>query len=706
MAKEENIYINRELSWLEFNQRVLEEAENLKNPILERINFLSISGSNLDEFFMVRVAGLKGQVDSGVLIETIDGLLPEEILYEVILRSKKIKKAQNECWKKILIGLKDIGIIVDNTKNLVKSNKLWLKNYFIKEVFPLLTPVAVDPAHPFPFVPNLGLCMVLKLKKKNNKDSIKVVIPFPKGLKKFIKIRNTDSFIRTEDLIIFCINKVFPNFNFISSGTFRLIRDSDIEFSDEAEDLVTTFENQLRKRRYGSVILLEMSKTIPEDLKKMITESLDINKNYIIYSEYILDLGSVNQIAKQSSKKHKWKKFEPRFPERIKDAKDDCLAAIRNKDMIIHHPYESFEVVVKFLRQAAKDKKVLVIKQTIYRTAKENNAIIEALVEAAEEGKSVTALLEIKARFDEEANIKVARYLKRYGVQVVYGSINLKTHAKISLVVRRERGGLNTYVHFGTGNYHIITAKTYTDLSLFTCNKLLAEDAQQFFNMATGYASPKKWNYLSVAPNNLRNDIIKLIENEIKNKKKGKNGEIWLKCNSLIDDEVINKLYDASKAGVKIELIVRGVCCLRPNIKNISENINVRSIVGRFLEHSRIYCFSNGYKMPSSQNSVFIASADIMPRNFDRRYEVMVPILNKTVHKQILHQIMLVNLNDNVQSWRLLTNGRYLRVKEKGELISAHQYFMSNPSLSGRGKSIKYDKPKDILLKINKNLYR
>ena len=692
-------YINRELSWLEFNQRVLEEAENSKIPLAERLNFLSISGSNLDEFFMVRVAGLKGQVDSEVFIETIDGLMPEQVLYEVIKKSKFIKKKQNECWEIILKELSKNGIKVCETKQLNVTEKRWLKTYFVKEIFPLLTPVAIDPAHPFPFVPNLGLSIVLKLKNKKSKNIIRVVIPFPKGLKKFIKINNINKFIPTENIIIFFIDQLFPKYTFISYGAFRLIRDSDIEFSDEAEDLVTTFENQLRKRRYGREVLLEMTKSIPEDLKNMIINSLDINRDNIIYAEHILDISSANQITSSVNKELRWKNFKPRFPERIKDANDNCFAAIRYKDMIIHHPYESFDVVVKFLRQAAKDKKVLVIKQTIYRTAKENNEIIEALVEAAEEGKSVTALLEIKARFDEELNIKVSRYLKRYGVQVVYGSINLKTHAKISLVVRRERKGLNTYVHFGTGNYHINTAKVYTDLSLFTCNKEVAEDAQQFFNMATGYASPSRWRHLSVAPDNLRNDILTLIDNEISNKLKGKKSEIWFKCNSLIDEEVINKLYKASQMGVKIELIVRGVCCLRPQIKGLSENISVRSIVGRFLEHSRIYCFSNGHSMPSSKAKIFISSADIMPRNFDRRYEVMVPILNQTVHKQILNQIMVANLKDNTQAWEMKSSGEYSRIKEGKSPISAHNYFMSNPSLSGRGKSIKIKKPKDLVFK-------
>ena len=692
-------FLNRELSWLAFNKRVLEEAFNKKHPILERVKFLGISGSNLDEFFMVRVAGLKGQIDGDVFLSSIDDLLPSETMQKVIQESKKLKEKQNDCWYQILSDLKKNQVEILSYNKLIKLDKSWLKSLFTKSIFPLLTPVAVDPAHPFPFVPNLGLCMVLKLQKTNNKKFIKVVIPLAKGLNKFIKFKNTFNFIKTEDLIIMFIKELFSEYTFISYGTFRIIRDSDIEFIDEAEDLVTTFENQLRQRRYGRVILLEISKNMPADIKNMIVKTLKINSNYILKFGHLLDIGSVSEIYKKCSNKLKWREYKPRFPERIADANDDCFSAIRKKDMIIHHPYESFDVVVKFLRQAAKDKKVLVIKQTIYRTAKGNNEIIEALVEAAEEGKSVTALLEIKARFDEEANIKVARYLKRYGVQVVYGSVELKTHAKLSLVVRKERNGLNTYVHFGTGNYHINTAKVYTDLSLFTCNNLIAKDTQNFFNMATGYSVPKKWNYLSIAPFNLRKDLITLIYNEIKYKKEGKNGEIWLKCNSLVDEEIINALYKASQNNVRVELIVRGICCLKPQIKGLSENIYVKSIVGRFLEHSRIYCFSNGKRMPSSLAKVFISSADIMPRNFDRRYEVMVPILNKTVHKQIINQIMVANLNDKVQAWKMKGDGSYSRMTPRKDSISAHQYFMKNPSLSGRGESIKYDRPQEIILK-------
>ena len=699
VTNHENKFLNRELSWLAFNKRVLEEAFNEEHPILERINFLSISGSNLDEFFMVRVSGLKGQIDGDIFLSSIDGLLPSESLPEVIKKSVELKIVQNNCWIEIQEKLKEYKIEIQDRNQISISDKNWLKIYFEKEIFPLLTPVAVDPAHPFPFVPNLGLCLVLKLSRSNNKKIIKVVIPFTKGINKFIKIKNSNKFIRTEDLIVMFIEKLSNGYDFISYGSFRIIRDSDIEFIDEAEDLVTTFENQLKKRRFGSVTLLEISKFMPKDLKNLIVKSLKINSKYIMKFDAILDIDSVKEIYNKCPNRLRWKKYQPRFPERIVDAKDDYFAAIRKKDMIIHHPYESFEVVVNFLRKAAKDKKVLVIKQTIYRTAKENNEIIEALAEAAEEGKSVTALLEIKARFDEEANIKVARYLKRYGVQVVYGSVELKTHAKISLVVRKERNGLRTYVHFGTGNYHKDTAKLYTDLSLFTCENLIAKDSQDFFNMATGYSAPKKWNHLSVAPYNLRDDIVKLINQEIKFKKEGKNGEIWFKCNSLVDEKIIEALYNASKFKVRVELIVRGICCLRPQVKGLSETIFVKSIVGRFLEHSRIFCFSNGKRMPSANAKVFISSADIMPRNFDRRYEVMVPILNKTVHKQILNQIMVANLNDKTQAWKMDYDGSYKRILSKKDSVSAHQYFMKNPSLSGRGESIKYDRPQEIILK-------
>ena len=692
-------YINRELSWLEFNKRVLEEAFNKKNPILERLKFLAISGSNLDEFIMVRVAGLKGQVDGKIYLEAIDGLMPKENLLQVINKTKKLINEQNRCWVDLLYDLKKNNIILINLDSLKNSERKWCKKHFISNIFPILTPLAVDLAHPFPFVPNLALCMALKLKNIKEKKVINVVIPLNKVTTKFIKIKNMNKFIKIEDLITLCINELFADYNLISYGTFRIIRDSDIEFSDEAEDLVKTYENQLKQRRYGSVVLIEIMSHMPRDLQDMILKSLKTSKKNVLFSKHIIDTSSILEIYNSSEKKLKWKEYKPRFPERIKDANNNYFAAIRKKDMIIHHPFESFEVVVQFLRQAAKDKKVLVIKQTIYRTAKENNAILEALVEAAEEGKSVTALLEIKARFDEEANIKVARYLQRYGVQVVYGSINLKTHAKVSLVVRKERKGLNTYVHFGTGNYHIITAKNYVDLSLFTNNENIAKDAQEFFNMATGYAKPKKWKAISVAPDNLRKNLIQLINEEINLKRSGKNGEIWIKCNSLVDEEVINALYKASQNGVSIELIIRGICCLKPKVKGLSENIQVKSIVGRFLEHGRIYCFSNGKEMPSRKAKVYIASSDIMPRNFDRRYEVMVPILNMTVHKQILDQIMVAYLNDKKQSWTMKKDGKYIRNNFDIKSISAHEYFMSNPSLSGRGGSIKYNKPKQILLK-------
>ncbi len=647
---------------------------------------------------MVRVAGVKGQVDSGVVVQSLDGFTPEETLDSILVKARNLKELQEECWKNLLIQLKTEKIIIHDLNTIPNLEIKWLREYFAKEIFPLMTPMAIDPAHPFPFVPNLGLCMAMEIEKK---ESIKkVLIPFSHGLDRFIQLGDKKNhFVKTEDLIIMCIDQLFSEHKIKSHGTFRLIRDSDIEFSDEAEDLVRSFENQLRQRRLGSVVLLEISSSMPQDLKELITTELEVKDKNIVITKAMMDISSVSEIANKAKSKLLWKKYEPRFPERIKDANNDCFAAIRKKDIIIHHPYESFDVVLQYLRQAAKDPKVLVIKQTLYRTSTENSAIVEALVEAAEEGKSVTALVELKARFDEEANIKVSRYLERYGVQVVYGFVDLKTHAKVSLVVRRERKGLNTYVHFGTGNYHVNTARLYTDLSLFTCHADISKDAQEFFNMATGYTKPKKWKYLSVAPDDLRGTLIKNIREEISYKKNGKNGEMWFKCNSLVDKEVIDALYDASQKGVRIELVVRGICCLRPQVKGLSDNIYVKSIVGRFLEHSRIYCFSKGNKMPSTKAKVFISSADIMPRNFDRRCEIMVPIINSTVHKQILHQIMVANLNDRAQSWQMNKDGAYERMQHNDGSLSAHEYFMSNPSLSGRGESIKYNQPQTISLK-------
>ena len=697
--KHNTLYINRELSWIKFNRRVLEEAENKKNPLLERLKFLSISGSNLDEFLMVRLAGIKGQVDADVNDLSIDGYYPNEILEKIVFETKKLIKEQHRCWKKLKKHLKNNEVLILKQKDLNKRQLTLLKTYFIDKIYPILTPLSLDPAHPFPFINNLALTIIVNF-QDHKKRKITTIIPIPESLERFITITEEKiKLVHISDIVISFLNHIFPNYKILSYGSFRVLRDSDIEFSDEAEDLARSFENQLKLRKFGKTIFLEIEKKTPSNLVDLICKKLGIDEKFVEFIDEMIEVSSLEQLTKIKKKKLLWKKFEPRYPERLKESKNDCFLAIKKKEFIVHHPYESFDVVVQFLRQAANDPDVLVIKQTLYRTVRENSEIALALIEAAESGKSVTAIVELKARFDEETNIKYSKDLEKAGVHIVYTFANMKTHAKLSLVVRKEKTGLKTYVHIGTGNYHPDNAKIYSDLSLFSCDKFICDDVQKVFNMITGYAKIKKFNLLNVSPINLKNSMLELIENEIKNKKKGLNGEIWLKCNSLVDKDIIDKLYYASKNGVKIELIIRGVCCLKPGLPGVSENIKVKSIVGRFLEHSRIYCFASGNSMPSRNNKVFISSADLMPRNFERRYEVMVPILNSTVHKQVIDQIMVTYLNDKKQSWIMDQFGNYNKLNKLNSSDSAHDYFMSNPSLSGRGNAIKKSKPKKLKIK-------
>lgn len=687
-AHVESLYFNRELSWLAFNERVLAEAFNTEFPLLERLRFLTISGSNLDEFIMIRVAGLAGQARRGIDTRSIDDKTPKQQLAEIHRKVRRLERLQQKVLGELRLKLAAEGIRIADAQAIDGDAARWLRQFFIDDILPVITPQAIDPAHPFPFIANLGMGILFNLTRRADEAKLLEMVLVPQAMPRFVRVPGDEAtYVPIESVIGRFARLIFPGFRIDGDGVFRVLRDSDIEIEEEAEDLVRFFRSAIQRRRRGRVILLELDHEFDPDAEAMLREHLGLREAMVTKSEGLLGISGLASIVEEDRPELKFVPYTPRYPERVREHDGDCFAAIREKDFIVHHPYESFEVVVDFIRQAAEDPAVISIKQTLYRAGNQS-PVVAGLIAAAEAGKSVTAVVELKARFDEEQNLHWASQLERAGVQVIYGFVDWKTHAKVSMVVRREDDGYRTYCHFGTGNYHPVTAKIYTDFSFFTADPRIGRDAARLFNFITGYVQPARTELISISPLDLRETLYELIDREIENKQAGRPAGIWVKLNALTNKGVIDRLYEASQAGVEILLVIRGVCCLRPGVEGLSENIRVKSIIGRFLEHSRIWAFANGYGLPSARAKVFISSADAMSRNLDRRVEALVPIRNRTVHEQVLQQVMLANLLDEELSWVLDADGEYHRVEVVDEGFNCHEYFMQNPSLSGRGTAL------------------
>lgn len=683
-------FINRDLSWVEFNRRVLEEALNPDLPLLDKIKFISIFFSNLDEFYMIRVAGIKDQIVAKISEPTIDGLTPVEEIKYIEKEVRPMIDTIYDLWKnQIVPELSENNVHIMNIDKLNKEEQKCLSDYFNKEIYPVLTPLAFDPGRPFPYISNLSLSFAVLIRKSSDvKHFARVKVPgilprlikigdIIKPTKKSTNGQFSIKYVWLDDLIKKNIQTLFPGLEILEVQRFRITRDTDMEIQeDEADDLLEVIEENIRQRRFGSVVRLEVEKDMPEFMLQTLIENLEISTDDLLVIDGPLGLSKVMMLYDLPLHHLKEKPFHPAIPAKFEEKDENIFAILSKGDTYLHHPYDSFTPVVDFIKQASIDPDVLAIKQTLYRVGA-NSPIVKYLIEAAERGKQVAVLVELKARFDEENNIFWARELEKAGVHVVYGLVGLKTHCKMTMVVRKELDGVKRYVHLGTGNYNPSTAKLYTDIGLFTTNPEICADVSEVFNFLTGYSEQKKYRHLFVSPINTRQSFLKLIEREIENVSNGNKGRLIFKMNSIVDPMLIASLYEASKRGVKIDLIIRGICCLIPQIPGISDNIRVTSIVGRFLEHSRVFYFYN-----NGNEEIYLSSADLMPRNLDRRVEVTFPVYDVKIKKEIIEQLLHTGINDNQKARVMLPTGKYVfNIPVIGEeKMNLQEYLMNSTS--------------------------